>query len=230
MRRSSAVTALLTAGLLAAGAGAAFGASLPAAAWQLDELSGTVAVDSSGNGNDGVATDVVMGLPSPAGLAYGFNGVSSKVEVPSSGTLNPGSDDFSYSAMVRFTTVPPTSKGTYDLLRKGLSATTGGEYKLEIINWRGSARARCIAKDSSGHVARETFTSPSLADGQWHTIGCSLTGDTWAVSVDGASETQAVTITSIGNTNALTLGTKKGGRTGGDWFEGEMAFARVDVG
>jgi hypothetical protein len=230
MRRSFAVTGLLAAGLLAGSAGAAVAVPVPAAVWELDELGGTVAADSSGNGNHGVASNVTMGLPSPSGTAYGFNGVSSKVEVPTSASLNPGSADFSYTVMARFDTLPPKSGATFDLLRKGLSVTSGGEYKMEIANVRGVARARCIAKDSAGHLARETLRSSSLADGQWHTISCSLSGSTWSVTVDGASDSETVNIQSISNAKPLTIGTKKGGKTGGDWFEGEIAYARVDVG
>ncbi len=230
MRRLFAATGMLTAGLLVGGTGAAVAAPVPAAVWELDELAGTVAGDSSGNGNHGVASNVTMGLSSPSGTAYGFNGFSSKIEVSSAASLNPGSADFSYTVMARFDTLPPKSGATFDLLRKGLSATSGGEYKMEIANVRGVARARCIAKDSAGHLARETLRSSSLADGQWHTITCSLSGSTWSVNVDGASDSETANIQSISNGKPLTIGTKKGGRTGGDWFKGELAFARVDIG
>ena len=68
--------------------------------WGLDETSGTTAFDSSGNDNDGTAFNVTQD-----GSGYVFNGVDSRVIVPSSGILNPGSADFSFGgAPVRMAT------------------------------------------------------------------------------------------------------------------------------
>src|SRR3954451_10229961 len=48
------------------------------AVWHLDETSGSTAIDSSVNGNNGTAENVVM-----TGTGYQFNGESSNVVVPS---------------------------------------------------------------------------------------------------------------------------------------------------
>ena len=230
MRSTTAFTIIAaSAALLLQGPGAAVAAT-PAAVWHLDETTGSVAADASGNENDGQVFEVRMGVPSPSGTAYRFNGTSSKVVVPSSPSLNPGGADFSYTVVVRFTQAPPTASDTYDLMRKGISAASGGEYKLEIANVKGVARARCLAKDSAGHLARETLKTPTLADGQWHTITCARHGATWRTTVDSFTSSDSVTLGTISNTKTLTLGTKLGGKTGGDWFQGDMDEARLDIG
>src|SRR5439155_12704584 len=99
------------------------------ALWHMDETSGSTMRDSVG-ANNGTLKNVALGKSGFLHSAYGFNGSSSIVTVPSSSALNPGSADFSFLVHVKFSKLPPTD---YDLLRKGLSSTAGGDYKLEIL-------------------------------------------------------------------------------------------------
>src|SRR6266498_86896 len=62
------------------------------ALWHMDETSGTLMYDSIA-GHTGSLHSVQPGLPGFSGFAYGFNGSSSYVSVPSAGDLNPGSAD-----------------------------------------------------------------------------------------------------------------------------------------
>ena len=57
--------------------------------------------------------------------------------------------------------------GDQDVIRKGLSYTATGEYKLEIAS---GARARCEAKDSARKVGVVWGPNTSLADGKWHQV------------------------------------------------------------
>jgi len=205
----------------------AFAATSQAALWHLDETGGGSALDSSGR-NDGTPYSVVTGVPGAANTAYRFDGTSSRVVVPSSVSLNPGLADFSFGAVARLTVKPASSGDTYDVLRKGLSFTAGGEYKLEVVNVNGVARARCIAKDSAGRVARLTH-SKSLADGAWHQLACARTGSVWAVTVDGATTSKTLPLGSVGNSSALSIGAKLGGKTGGDWFRGDLDEAHLEI-
>jgi len=113
------------------------------AQWNMDNTFGTTMEDSSGNANDGTTYNIVT-----SGGGYIFDGGTSKVVVPDSPSLNPGAQDFSYSVQVQTDTVPPAGKD-YDLMRKGVSTTKGGEYKLELINVNGKAKALCVVKDST---------------------------------------------------------------------------------
>lgn len=203
-------------------------AATAGALWHMDESTGPLAHDSSGNGNDGMLFNVTLGRPGFVGSGFGFNGTDSKIVVQSSSSLNPGAQDFSYTAAVRLTVVPGVGD-TYDVLRKGISSTTGGEYKMEVANVKGAARARCLAKDAAGHVAKVTH-SKSLADGQWHVITCSRSGNAWSTTVDGVVKSGIVSLGSVSNSKVLTIGSKNGGKTGGDFYRGDLDEAAVSIG
>jgi concanavalin A-like lectin/glucanase superfamily protein len=228
-RRTSAFLAVLITLVVFAGLGTTAAAAGTAALWHLDETSGSVANDSSSHDNDGQSSNVTLGVSGAKGTAYGFNGTSSVIVVDSSGSLNPGSADFAMSAMVNFTTVPHTN-GTaedYDMLRKGVATTSGGSYKMEIVNVDGKARVYCVVIDSGRDKAKIT-SKGSYADGSWHTIRCALTGSTWSVTVDGTTRsTSASSIGSVSNSASLTIGAKSGG---GDWYLGKLDEVQITIG
>jgi hypothetical protein len=189
--------------------------------WHFDETSGTTAFDSSGNGNDGTAFNVTMD-----GSAYQFNGSNSLVVVPTSASLNPGTDDFSFSVTFQ-TDVPPGSGLDYDLMRKGLTTTSGGEYKVELLQANGKARALCVIKDSAKKALQIRGTT-DLADGHVHTITCSRTSSGLTVVVDNlAPRTKAGSTGTVSNSAPLALGAKAEGGAEADWFNGELLEASV---
>jgi len=67
--------------------------------WKFDEGSGTIAYDSSGNGNDGTINGATW-TDGEFGKALDFNGVNSSVKVNDSPTLNITGDQFTLSAWV----------------------------------------------------------------------------------------------------------------------------------
>jgi hypothetical protein len=199
--------------------------------WGLDETSGTTAFDSSGNCNDGTAYNVTQD-----GSGYVFNGVDSRVIVPSSGILNPGSEDFSFGVTVSMD-APPTPVGeTYDVLRKGLVTNKGGDYKFEVKNVKGKALARCVVKSvrSNGTKVLATIQgTKTLADGQRHDVTCTKTSDSISLAVDALpvrTKSFSGGLGSMSNTADLALGAKAEdtAETGFDWFEGELFDAWVD--
>jgi hypothetical protein len=186
--------------------------------WALDEVGSPppVATDDSGNGNNGVPAGGVVGN----GSAYTFDGTG-RVVVPDAPSLNPGITDFSYS--VSFTTTVPPVGNDFDLLRKGFTKTSGGEYKAEILDVNGAARAFCLVKDSQKHIGRIRFPKGDLADGNVHTITCSKTSTGLTITVDGfAPRTRTVTggLGSVSNSASVILGAKTA--SGGDDFIGSL--------
>jgi hypothetical protein len=207
-----AVAVACAAGLAAAATAPADAATPPGAMWHLDETSpGAEALDSSGNANHGTLRgDVVTGLAGHLGTAYSFETPGAWVEVPTHATLNPGTRNFAFSAWVNFSVAPGTGV-TYDIVRKGLSATAGGEYKLEIIN---GGRVKCEAKDSARRRVVITGPRVSLADSQWHQIGCARVGSSWRVIIDGKVKSKSVTLGSVSNSKSLSIGSKYGQEDG----------------
>ena len=202
--------------------GVVLGAS-PAAIWHMDETSGSVMRDSSGHGYDGTLSNVRTGVAGFNGSkAYGFNGTSSKVIVPDAAGLNPGTKDLVVSVHVAFSAVPADD---YDVIRKGLQTTAGGDWKIEIVRVNGAAIARCYLRGSSG--SWQKTTGPNLADGAWHTITCERHATNVQMSVDGSVWKKTTTIGSISNTAPLSIGAKA---SGGDWMKGTIDEVSVTIG
>ena len=103
---------------------------LKAADWQMNETSGAM-IDSSANGNDGTPTDVVQGVQKRNKLTYVFNGSTSRVVVADNNSLDPGGNDITLTARV-VVNGGSLDDDSYDVVRKGLVTTEGGDYKMEI--------------------------------------------------------------------------------------------------
>lgn len=203
------------------------GAEGDRAYWALDEA-GTpqVAFDANGN-NDGTNFNI-----QGTGESYLFNGVNSRVVVPHDPSLNPGAENFSYGATISMDQGPPL-RDTDDIIRKGITTSSGGEFKLEIKGTKYGARARCVVKDAVKVVAAIQGTV-EIADGAPHSINCSKTPTGLTIVVDSATpRTRSVSnLGSVANENRLGLGAKaeQVAQTGWDWFDGTMAEAWLRIG
>jgi hypothetical protein len=195
----------------------------PRAVWQMDETSGRAMIDSAGN-HDGIATNVAFNQPGWQGRAYGFNGVNSVVAVPHSSDLNPGTANFAFSARVRFTQPPPPS--TFDVVRKGVTTSSGGYWKMELFNGNGGVRAECFWKAAHGRTI-SAVRGTGLNDNQWHHIVCRRSGNTFSITVDGRTTSNTAELGSIANTAGVTVGQRPGG---GDVYKGLMDDVRLTIG
>jgi hypothetical protein len=222
-RRSGLLLVLVGAVIAALVATAAPASAATAVArWDMEDGGGTMA-DSSGRGHTGTLHGIAVRQPGQSGFGYGFTGKPSYVSVPSSADFSPGTADFRISLSVRFSVVPSAAVGDYDLLRRGLSTTAGGDYKLEIL---GSGRAFCLFRGSGGRVSLSA--GPNLADNRWHTLGCARIGKSVVLTVDGVASTKAGATGTIANSSALFIGAKDG--TGADQYRGLMDSVSISVG
>jgi hypothetical protein len=206
------------------GAGPAAAATTFGAQWNMDDPS--TMVDSSGHGNTGKTYNITS-----SGGGYSFNGTTSKVVVPNSDSLNPGTSNFSYSVKVQTSKVPPSGTD-YDLIRKGISSTAGGEYKLEIVYSTTGGKAFCLAKDNA-KVSATVRGTTNVTDGQVHTLTCQKTSTGLSLVVDhGTPRTKVVSLGSISNNSPLTISAKTPTITGvnGDFYSGVMRSASISVG
>jgi pectate lyase len=152
--------------------------SAPAAYWMFDETAGTVAHDSTGNGNEGTLQGTT--LPVWAAGKYGncltFAAGGSKVYVPSSPTIDFADHDLSVSLWVK---QPVSFSGQYELFIKGTIGSgtyTGSGKRYEIFR-----------KDSTFRFAVDddvTKSEVSLGTADF------CKGDTW-VHVVGVRDTVA---------------------------------------
>jgi len=202
---------------------AAQAASVQVAYWKMNDT-GTTMVDSSGHGHSGALHSVATQQPGWSGsIGYGFQSKPSYVSVPSATDLNPGTSNFSFTVHVRFSTKPSSTVGDYDLLRKGLSSTSGGSYKMEILQ---SGVAFCDFRGGSGEG--KVTGSSNLANNAWHTITCARTSTSVRLTVDGSTSSKTVTTGTISNSSSASIGAKDTG--GGDQYHGYMDSVTVNKG
>ncbi len=190
------------------------------ALWHMDETSGTTMADAAGS-HTGTLSHITLGQPGFLNKAYGFNGSSSYVSVPSASDLNPGSANVSVTIHVNTTATPPAPPADWDLIRKGLYTTAGGEMKLELQQ---SGKASCGFEGSSGYS--ELVAGPKINDGQWHTVQCVKTSTAIKIVVDGTTFSQSAKLGSIGNTAAVVIGS----RPGSDWYKGLLDESSIQIG
>ena len=199
-------------------------AATPVAVWSMENPGAMT--DSSGNGNDGKTTAITSVTDPGFGNGYHF-GSSSYVTVPDAASLDPGRSDFSFTLRLRFDKPPSGATGDYDVIRKGVAGTTGGEWKMEIFPGGGlTSPAFCLFKDDAKKTATLRGTK-NLADGAWHTVTCAKTATKILLTVDGVTKSSAVTLGSIDNNQPVSVGRKLGG---GDQYVGDMDEVRVESG
>jgi hypothetical protein len=206
---ASNATAVVTAGSGQAGL---------AALWHMDETSGSVMHDATAAHHDGTIFSVQLGAAGWSGTAFGFSG-NGYVSVPSAADLNPGSQTITITMHLKSTSVPATPD--WDLIRKGLYTSSGGEYKME---YQPTGQASCGFKGSSNYG--ELITGPAIDDGQWHTVQCVKTASAIKVVVDGQVFSKTITIGTIANSVAIPIGA----RPGSEYFKGSLDEASIQVG
>jgi hypothetical protein len=189
--------------------------------WHMDETSGNTMSDASGNGHNGTLTDIALSQPGWLGTAFGFNGSSSHAVVPNTSSLNPGSANFSFQVHLRFSAVPAHD---YDIFRKGLSTSSGGDFKMEIFTTSAGAEGSCVARGSATRAG--VTAGPNLADGQWHTLSCVKTSTSLSLIVDGVIYSEQRSIGSVTNSDDLWFGAQ----AGADYYNGIMDEVSYRIG
>ncbi|HEX8157467.1 MAG TPA: LamG-like jellyroll fold domain-containing protein [Solirubrobacteraceae bacterium] len=188
------------------------------AQWHMDETSGTTMLDSARSHHGTLRNGVRLAQPGSAGLAYSFAG-SAYVSVPHASDLNPGAATITLTIRVKTTLAPATPD--WDLMRKGLYTTPGGEYKMEE---QPSGQASCGFNGSSGYS--ELTAGPRFNNGAWHTVQCIKTATQIKVVVDGVAYPKSASLGTIANTVDVPIGA----RPGSEYFQGTLDEASIQVG
>ena len=206
-------------------AGAALTVVVPSAAqavvvaeWKMDEPAGeNTMVDSAGGDNNGTSASVVTGVPGlVSGNAYQFDGAASYVEVPDSPNLDPGSKAITVSAAVKVED-GEILDDSYEVIRKGIVTTKGGEWKMEIKRAGSDSsvgRLNCVFKGvlSNGTTSLASkLANPDIVDGKSHRLQCKKTGTSISAIVDGRAYSLTKTVGSIANAEPVVIGSKVAG-------------------
>ena len=217
MVRSLRVVVLAVAGIVAMPAVAQ---AAVVSTWPL----GSNANDTVGT-NNGTAQTVTFDGTS---AFFGGASVNSRITVPYSATLVPGSQNVSATVGINTTAMPGTGGLDFDILR---SSKAGQQYKIELFPKNGKALALCFFSGSLAH--KQITAGPGLNDGQWHTITCTKTSNQISLIVDGVVvKTAAIQIgTIVHKITPLTIGWKPASGTNGeDFYIGKLRNASVSIG
>jgi hypothetical protein len=200
------------------------------ALWHMDETSVRTMYDSSPYANHltDMSASVVLGKPPIfSGTAYGFNGIDSHVRALADyDSLDPGDQDIRISAWVRL--VGPIQDDSYDVVRKGLGTSVGGDWKMEIKNFQNLGavgKLKCSFRGSSARVSK--MARPDIMDGAGHHLECIKTATSIIAVVDGRRYTKTVTVGTIANDGGVIVGAKV---AGDDVFNGDIDEIQVDIG
>jgi CSLREA domain-containing protein len=154
-------------------------ADTPAGYWRFGEASGTTAVDSSPNHNDGLYRNGPLlgqagALAGDPNTAASFDGVNDLVSVPDSGSLDVG-DSFTVEGWVKRT----SASSSVELFNKG-----SGGLQLTVMN-AANGNQVWLRKASVTTIARSTSGVP--ADGRFHHVVVTKNGAAVAIYIDGSS-------------------------------------------
>ena len=180
--------------------------------WHFDEGSGSVAYDSSGEGNDG--TIYGAGWTSgKCGGALSFDGVDDRVKLPNS-VIN-GLTDVTSEFWVK----------TTDTCAGIITGANSGQHNEYLIYWDS-------ANEIMTHIKGQSYPTPvtALTDGNWHHVAVVRSGSEVSVYVDGTFEgnwTDAPTGALTIDPNGLWLGGDQD-CVGGCWEEIQQLDGLLD--
>jgi concanavalin A-like lectin/glucanase superfamily protein len=241
-----------TAMMLVIAASPAWAVLLKSAVWEMNETSGQM-LDSSGNNNNGTPSNVVQGVQEDVDgdgvdeSTYVFNGSNgsgtigneadpSHVVVPDADSLDPQANDITLTARVKVNG-GSLDDDSYDVVRKGLVTTEGGDYKMEI---KRMARDHTVGKlhcfFRGDQASANKVANRDIVDGNWHKLECIKTGTSVVARVDGGrSFTKTGSAGSIANASNVMVGAKQvtlsrgGDLRGDDVFDGSMDFVSIEI-
>jgi hypothetical protein len=198
--------------------------------WRMDDT-GTTMSDASSNGNTGQLTNVDVGQPPVfSGRSFGFDATDTQdsyVTVADNNSLDPGNANITITAWINL--MGPISDDSYDIVRKGLGNTAGGDWKMEIKNIKNLGavgKLKCSFRGDPGSVVTKT-ARPDIMDGQPHELKCIKTANSVVAMVDGRAFTKSGTAGSIANSSNTMLGSKV---PGDDQYNGLLDEVKVEIG
>lgn len=160
--------------------------------WPLDETSGTLAADASGNARNADLTGGGSWITrAPANPCLQLNGTNARLDHNGNNALS-GDTPFTLAAWVR---VPATHSADAVLIQQQESGSTG-HIGRHIVHVRGDGRVRfgVYGKEAGGTNEAYQFditSTASIDDGNWHHVACVRDGTTGRIFIDGVQSATA---------------------------------------
>jgi hypothetical protein len=202
------------------------------ASWQMNERGGAgTMIDSSGNGLDGsIGREVLTDLHGGGATGYRFIRLDPDtppthprhlVTVPDDSELDPGTRDYAVTLRLR------TTYQFGNIIQKGQSTVSGGNFKLQIPN----GIVECVFRGSNGSIL--VSSTRRLNDGSWHTVRCERTYADVTLTVDGSRVARRSGWTGrIDNSWPLSIGGKTSCDqvyVGCDYYAGDLDYVEIDA-
>lgn len=201
--------------------------SATVAAWKMNERAGARTMhDSSGSNLSGtIGSAVVTGVVTNGAKGYRWLGKNKDGYHPerlvrvNSSRLNPGTNDFVVTIRLF------TGAGDQNIIQKGQSTTTGGYWKIDMVE----GHVICLFKGSRGRSA--VRSTQKVSNNSWHTVRCARRGTRVSITIDGGTPRSNVGATGrIANSKVLAIGGKascNGGSIQCDYYIGRIDYAFV---
>ncbi|MCP5096231.1 MAG: LamG domain-containing protein, partial [Chloroflexi bacterium] len=184
------------------------------ALWVIEEGSGTITADTSGNGNDGVLNgDMVWSSDTPSGSGYTleFDGVNDYVEIP-----NESQFDLNVMSVAFWVKVDTFTTNWQAMVTKG-----DGAWRIHRC---GSNQT--ISFGTSGLSNGDMCSNATFDDGQWHHVVAVYDGSTKSLYVDGALDKSEAVTGSI-NTNDYPVMIGNNAQKMSRYFDGLIDEVRI---
>jgi hypothetical protein len=147
--------------------------------WKINDGSGGIAADSSGNGNNGTISGATWTV-GKSGSALSFDGVDDSVQVPQGLTGNPTSASFAY-----WVNITQWNKVGFILINSDVNVPRPIS---SAIGWdSGDTRISAYFGDATGIVTSTTY----LQTGQWYHVAATYDGSVAKLYVNGTLEASA---------------------------------------
>jgi hypothetical protein len=165
--------------------------------WSFNEGTGTIAGDSSGNGNNGTVNGGTW-VAGKYGQALSFNGVSNYVSVVDSLGLRLTTTDFTITAWIKY------QSGTWAIISKGYGAHTANGYVMDVGG--GAVHMRI----NNGVGSSVVVQSASLPIDTWTYVAAVIdrsgNGQIYLNGVPSGVPIDVSSKTNIGNAEPLYIG------------------------
>tara|TARA_A100001015_G_scaffold318490_1_gene438540 strand:+ start:89 stop:1342 length:1254 start_codon:yes stop_codon:yes gene_type:complete len=182
--------------------------------WKFDETNGTVAYDSSGNGNDGNLTNSPTWVNGKIGGALSFDGVDDSVKIDS---LLDHMTQMSLSAWVKGNSLPNSYN---EILVKEkvsvISITNGGKFLTNS------------GDGNDWYLQSNDFSNGFLALNQWYFVLTTHSSQTANLYIDGLlDKTLNLNSAKGSNSNFTSIGAKFIGNVSSGHFDGLIDDVRI---
>jgi hypothetical protein len=173
------------------------------------------AFDSSGQGNNGILTNMSTSssrVPGKIGQALRFNGVNSYIDMGNTGDRT-GTAPYTLSVWVKLSTTPPSA---YSIMNRG-DAISPSNTKTEYLLYVDTDRSFHLQRHTASAASLDIGSSPQLLN-RWYFVTATYDGNNAALYVDGVNVANGVDTTSITGTNKLAIGAADQGSSSRVYF------------